>query len=216
VRRDGRAGELRRVWTSRPADGPDGIALARSGRIYVALSIGNALAVVSPDGREVARFPATPEANARLAVPFDGPASLAFLGRRLLVTNQSPLRSNPASWALFDVWAGEAGVPLFHPVVAPAARRPRIKLSVTPRSVPLGTRRRLTFLATVGRGTRRRAIAGAKIVFAGRTLRTNRKGRATLRVALTGPRVVRALATATGLRAGRTVVQISSAPRLPR
>jgi DNA-binding beta-propeller fold protein YncE len=114
IRSDGRPGPLTELWLSRPADGPDGFAIAQSGRIYVALAGANQIAVISPEGEELARAPATSEENSSLDVPLDGPASVAFLGRRLLVTNQS-LSGNPSSWAVLDVFAGERGLPLFYP-----------------------------------------------------------------------------------------------------
>jgi sugar lactone lactonase YvrE len=197
VKRDGRPGRLRRFWSSRPGDAVDGFAIARSGNVYVALAVGDAVALVSPAGDEVTRFPATAADNARLPVPYDGPASLAFRGRRLLISNQSALRSDPSSWVVFDVWAGERGIPLFRPVVAPRARRPRIRLSVM-----VKTGRRLAFRATVGRGPRRRAVRGATISFAGRSVGTDRRGRASLRLRRSGPAHGRARATARGLRAG--------------
>jgi sugar lactone lactonase YvrE len=114
IRSDGRPGPLTELWVSRPADGPDGFAIGRSGRTYVALAGANQIAVISPKGEELARAPASPDDNLALEVPLDGPASVAFLGRRLLVTNQS-LGGNPSSWAVFDVFAGERGLPLFYP-----------------------------------------------------------------------------------------------------
>jgi hypothetical protein len=118
VRRDGTAGPLSTVWRSRPLDGPDGFAVGRSGRVYVALAVANQLLVLSPTGEELARVPATPADNAMMEVPFDGPASAAFLGQRLLVTNQtSPVggSGNPDHWAVLDVYAGERGLPLYRP-----------------------------------------------------------------------------------------------------
>lgn len=114
VRRSGRAGKLHRFWTSRPLDGPDGLALARSGRVYLALAGANQLVVLSPSGEELRRVPASPLHNLLLPVPFDGPASVAFLGRRVLVSNQSTagIRRN---WAVFDIFAGERGLPLYRP-----------------------------------------------------------------------------------------------------
>lgn len=44
--------------------------------------------LLSPDGSELGRVPATPAENAESAVPFDLPAGVAFQGRRVLVTNQ--------------------------------------------------------------------------------------------------------------------------------
>ncbi len=114
IKADGRPGPLVELWISRPADGPDGFAIGRSGRIYVALAGADQIAAISPQGEELARVPATPEENLLLDVPLDGPASVAFMGRRLLVTNQS-LGGNPASWAVFDVFVGERGLPLFYP-----------------------------------------------------------------------------------------------------
>lgn len=118
VRRDGSAGPLRTFWRSRPFDGPDGIAVARSGRVYVALAGANQLLVLSRTGEELTRVPATPADNAMMEVPFDGPASAAFLGRRLLVTNQTSVLAGsgtPDHWAVFDVYAGERGLPLYRP-----------------------------------------------------------------------------------------------------
>jgi sugar lactone lactonase YvrE len=115
VHRDGSPGHLRLFWRSRPLDGPDGFAVARSGRVYVALAGANQLLVLSRRGEERARVPATPVENSMMEVPFDGPASAAFLGRRLLVTNQSTFAGNPESWAVLDVFAGERGLPLYRP-----------------------------------------------------------------------------------------------------
>jgi sugar lactone lactonase YvrE len=201
VKRDGRPGRLRRFWRSRPGDAVDGFAIARSGNVYVALALGDALALVSPARAEVTRYPATREANARLPVPYDGPASLAFQGRRLLVSNQSSVRSNPSSWAVFDVWAGERGIPLFRPVIAPPARRPKIRLTVTVRAGTSSRFRRVAFVVTVGRGARRRAVRGARITLAGRAVESDRFGRASLRVPVQLLAHARARATARGLRA---------------
>ena len=118
VRPGGTPGPLRRLWSSRPFDGPDGFAVGRSGRVYLALAGANQIVVLSPGGEELARVPATPVENQMLDVPLDGPASVAFLGRRLLVTNQTdPLAGtgNPGHWVVFDVFAGERGLPLYRP-----------------------------------------------------------------------------------------------------
>lgn len=107
--------ELAQLWLSEPVDGPDGFAVGRSGTIYVALAGASQIVVISAQGEELARVPANPLDNAALEVPLDGPASAAFLGRRLLVTNQSFARGDPSSWAVLDVYAGERGLPLFYP-----------------------------------------------------------------------------------------------------
>jgi sugar lactone lactonase YvrE len=114
---DGGAGELELFWRSRPFDGADGFAIARSGNVYLALATANQVAVISPQGEELTRIPADPLANAQQEIPFDGPASVAFLGRRALVTNQSFPLGDPASWAVLDVYAGERGLPLFRPSI---------------------------------------------------------------------------------------------------
>src|SRR3954451_14189701 len=63
VGKDGSPGPLTQVWESRPADGPDGIAIARSGNVYVALAVPNQLLVLSPEFEELARVPRDPATN---------------------------------------------------------------------------------------------------------------------------------------------------------
>ena len=207
VRRDGRPGPLRRFWTSRPVDYPDGFAIARSGHVYVALAVGDAIVKLSPSGRELERFPRTPVENAALPTRYDSPASMTFLGKRLLMTNQSFVRRDAASWVVFDVWAGERGLPLSRPVVMPPARRPRLRLSVTPNSTPLGVRRRFAFRVRVGRGSRQRGVRGARIAFAGRVVHTDRRGRAAVRIRILRARAYRARVTARGLLPGSAAVR---------
>jgi sugar lactone lactonase YvrE len=116
-RRPGHAEEL---WRSRPVDGPDGFAVGRSGTVYLALAGTNQIVVISSSGEEIARLPASPAENAAMEVPLDGPASAAFLGKRVLITNQSTA-GNPSSWAVYDLYAGERGLPLFRPRIRPSA-----------------------------------------------------------------------------------------------
>lgn len=111
-------GQLELFWRSRPVDGPDGFAVGRSGAVYLALAGANQIVVISPGGEELARVPPNLDENASMEVPLDGPASAAFLGRRVLVTNQSTA-GNPSSWAVFDLYAGERGLPLFRPRIRP-------------------------------------------------------------------------------------------------
>jgi hypothetical protein len=122
VGRDGEPRGLREFWHSRRFDAPDGFAIARSGTVYLALAGVNQLVVLSRAGAELARVPADFFENAEQEVPFDGPASVAFAGRRVLVTNQTVFVPNPDHWVIFDVFAGERGLPLFRPSV-PGARR---------------------------------------------------------------------------------------------
>lgn len=119
LRHDGRPGQLEVFWRSRPLDGPDGFALGRSGKVYLALAGTNQIVVISPRGAELRRVPADPVENAAQEVPVDGPGSVAFLGRRALITNHSALRGDPSSWAVLDLYAGERGLPLLYPRIRP-------------------------------------------------------------------------------------------------
>lgn len=118
---DGSPGTLELFWEGRPLDGPDGFAIARSGNVYVALAGANQVLVLGPDGGELARVPATPIENQQQEVPFDTPASVAFLGDRILVTNQSFFTGTEDHWTVLQVDAGEEGLPLFRPRI-PAPR----------------------------------------------------------------------------------------------
>jgi sugar lactone lactonase YvrE len=121
LRRDGKAGPLRLFWGSRPLDGPDGFALGRSGRVYLALAGASQIVVISPSGEELARVPANPLENMAEEIPVDAPGSVAFLGRRALVTNHSAIRGDPQSWAVLDLYVGERGLPLHYPRIRPRA-----------------------------------------------------------------------------------------------
>jgi sugar lactone lactonase YvrE len=101
IRPDGKPGPIKQLWESGPAEGPDGFAIAKSGRIYVSLLVANAIAVVNPDGSEQAR------ASSPL---FDNPSSVSFLGTRLMVANQSFIAGDAAKQAILDVEAGERGL----------------------------------------------------------------------------------------------------------
>jgi hypothetical protein len=112
IGRHHKAGSLGQVWESDPADGPDGFALSRSGRIYVALTVANQIAVVSAKGKELKRFPSTSATGDNGSpIPFDNPSSVWFLGRRLMVANQSYIAGNTANQAILDVYAGVRGLP---------------------------------------------------------------------------------------------------------
>jgi sugar lactone lactonase YvrE len=116
----GGPGEPKEFWRSRDGDAPDGFAIGRSGNVYVALALANQLAVVSPQGEELARVPSSDE-SAQLEVPFDAPASVAFSKKSVLVTNQSLLAPNPEHWAVLQIEVGEHGAPLFSPRISRAA-----------------------------------------------------------------------------------------------
>jgi hypothetical protein len=130
----GRPGEMEQLWESRPVDGPDGFAVARSGAIYIALLATNQIAVVGADGAEVERFPQQPATGENgSAVPFDSPSSARFLGTRLIVAQQSYFSGDPAHQAILDVEAGEPGLDELIPLnagltdaVAPRLSRVRV------------------------------------------------------------------------------------------
>jgi sugar lactone lactonase YvrE len=120
IQPDGSPGALERVWESGPVDGPDGFAIAASGRIYITLLAANQLAVVEPDGTE----------SARVSSPlFDSPSNAAFLGTSVIVANQSFVEGNPDNWTLVDVAAGERGLEELIPgrdTTAPRVTRLRV------------------------------------------------------------------------------------------
>jgi sugar lactone lactonase YvrE len=145
----GRAGQLRLLWESRPNDSPDGFAVGRSGDIYLALAgsgggtDGDAVGVISPKGREIARVPATEADNRKMQVPFDLPASVAFLGERALVTNHAWVSQNRDHYAVHDLFAGEPGLPLFRPFAHRGRLRIRILGAPTNRCVVQGFKLRI-------------------------------------------------------------------------
>jgi hypothetical protein len=110
---------MRLVWESLPGDLPDGFGIGRSGRIYLAnAGLSAQIVVIAPDGREVERFPETPLTGENgSSMPFDTPSSATFLGRRILVANQSYLGSGD-NHAVLDVAVGERGQPVFVPRTA--------------------------------------------------------------------------------------------------
>jgi sugar lactone lactonase YvrE len=117
--REGRPRGMRLVWESLPGDLPDGFGIGRSGRIYLAnAGLSAQIVVIAPDGREVERFPETPFTGENgSSMPFDTPSSATFLGRRILVANQSYLGSGD-NHAVLDVAVGERGQPVFVPRTA--------------------------------------------------------------------------------------------------
>jgi sugar lactone lactonase YvrE len=112
IRGDGQPGPLHQLWESAPTDAPDGFAVAKSGRIYIALTGTNQLGVLSPQGQEIERFPSQPGSGDNgSSIPFDNPSSVAFLGQRLIVANQSYISGDATHQALLSVYAGEEGAP---------------------------------------------------------------------------------------------------------
>ncbi len=114
--REGKGTSLKVLWTSLPTDLPDGFGIGRSGKIYVAnAGLTNQLVVLSPEGEELKRFPESPGSGENGSeIPFDTPSSATFVGRRLMVANQS-FTGNRDHHAILDVYVGERGKPVFIP-----------------------------------------------------------------------------------------------------
>lgn len=109
----GRAGTPRLLWSGERDDIPDGLAVGRSGHVYLALAGRNTILEIDASGREVARHPSS--AAPGRPVPLDDPASIAFSGRRLLVTNLSLRARDPDHFAVLSVPVPERGAKLFAP-----------------------------------------------------------------------------------------------------
>ena len=122
----GRAGALKQLWESGPADAPDGCVLSRSGHIYVALA-GESSQVVElgADGHELLRFGQQYTGSNDSSVPYDTPSGLAYLGTDLIVANQSYFAGDTANQALLDVETGEPGMPAYVPANAGLKPGPR-------------------------------------------------------------------------------------------
>lgn len=112
---EGRPGGMTQLWESGPTELPDGFGIARSGRVYIALLNANQIGVIGPDGREVERFPSSPDGSNGSEAPFDSPSSAKFLGTRLMVPNQSFLAGDQANQTVLDVETREPGLPEFIP-----------------------------------------------------------------------------------------------------
>jgi hypothetical protein len=123
---NGTAGPMTQIWQSGDAEAPDGLALARSGHIYVALvgPSGNAIDELSATGTLIQRIPGNAAANQQQTIPFDAPGSVSFDGDSIIVGNQSSIVENTADMALLEVNVGEPGMPIALP---PAPRQAKHK-----------------------------------------------------------------------------------------
>src|SRR3954466_3365002 len=199
---DGKPGALTKFYESGPREAPDGFALAASGNVYLALVGPGAhqLVQIDPSGKELARVPGSPAANAQMEVPFDSPSSVEFDGERLIVTNDSYFSGDSTHMVLFDVFASEPGEPVFVPGVTQPSpdivkSKKRHSLSARPRVVRSGSRHRFRFRARVADAAGKRPFARGIVSFAGRRVRLDARGLATVRVRLKsrGRRVARLL-----------------------
>lgn len=123
VNDDGSPGERTELYRTAPAEGPDGMAIGESGRIYVALVTTHQILVLEPDGSGFARFPG-PVENQMQEIPYDSPASIAFRGTSILVTNHTYFTENRDHWAVLDAEVEERGLPLHHPDIVGTSAEP--------------------------------------------------------------------------------------------
>jgi sugar lactone lactonase YvrE len=172
----GKPGGLTKIWGSHALDLPDGLAIARSGRIFIAGVGPSQLIILDRDGHETQRFPRVPLSGYNgSAIPFDGLSSVAFDGNDLITASQSILTGNSAHWAIHDVQVGEPGVPELIPrnagladAVAPAVSRVRL----SSKAVKSGRATRLVFRLSekakvtvrITRRSGRRTITARRIV----------------------------------------------------
>ncbi len=104
----GRPGAVTQVYATNPGEGPDGFALAASGRVYLPTLVTNRIAVVGPDGREV---------DSLTAPQFDSPSSVAFMGSSILVTNLTYFTGNADHDLVLRLPTRDRGVAALRPFV---------------------------------------------------------------------------------------------------
>lgn len=128
-------GLISKLWTSGPADAPDGCQLARSGHIYVALAgASNQIVELSSSGHELARFGQQYSGTNNSSVPFDTPSGMAYVGTELIIANQAYIDGNTSNMALLGLETGEQGTPTYVP--------PNAGLSASPHKPRHRTHRR--------------------------------------------------------------------------
>jgi hypothetical protein len=124
-----------------------------------------------------------------MEVPFDSPSSVEFDGERMIVTNDSYFSGDQSHMVIFDVFASEPGEPVFVPGVTQASpgvvkSKKRYSLSVRPRKVKAGTKRRFRFRARVADAAGKRPLARGTVKFAGHRMRTDARGVAVIQARL--------------------------------
>ncbi|MBA2348588.1 MAG: hypothetical protein H0V81_09875 [Solirubrobacterales bacterium] len=169
---DGSAGAPVQFWESGPLEGPDGFAVATSGNVYITLLLTNQLAVVSPQGQTVERFPSAPLSGENGGpVPFDGPSNAVFDGQRLLVAQQSFLAGTAANQVIQDVFVGETGLPELVPPASaddPPVPEPepleicRTRRTITLPRLPEGVRYRSAAAKVPGDRVRKVTLRGGR------------------------------------------------------
>lgn len=98
-------------------EAPDGIALGKSGRLYVVLAalFNSGVSILSPEATEVARL-TNPQGSP--IFPYDSPANAAFSKKgSLLLTNHAFATMIPANFTVLDVYVDDKEFPLVRPNV---------------------------------------------------------------------------------------------------
>ncbi len=106
----GLPGKPSQVYATAPGEGPDGFALAVSGRVYLATLVTNRLVVIGPEGTEQASF-------GGLGSALDSPSSVTFVGTNVLVTNLTYFTAERAHDQVLRVATTDRGVPPLRPTV---------------------------------------------------------------------------------------------------
>ncbi|MEK8069344.1 SMP-30/gluconolactonase/LRE family protein [Rhodococcoides navarretei] len=111
---DGMPGALETVTVTGQGDG---LTIGSSGRIYLPIAnpLYNAVEVVDPDTRSVVASLPTPVESITRSIPYSTPASVAFRGTSLIVSNHGLLAIDPHQWAILELGVGETGLPLHYP-----------------------------------------------------------------------------------------------------
>lgn len=107
------AGDLEPFYVYSAGEGPDQLAFAADGKLYVTLAFTNQISILSTSGTEITRI----SSQVGDEVPLDAPAGIAFDNRTksVLVANHALLSNNAAHFAVLSVYVGETGDPLSQP-----------------------------------------------------------------------------------------------------
>jgi sugar lactone lactonase YvrE len=99
----------------------DGLAIGTSGKIYLPISnpVDNSIEVIDPNTHSVVDSLPPLEERVTRSIPYSTPASVAFRGTSLMVSNHGLLAIDPHQWAILELGVGETGLPLNYPIGMP-------------------------------------------------------------------------------------------------
>jgi sugar lactone lactonase YvrE len=115
----GAPGTLSTFWTGGTNEGPDSLAIAQSGNVYVAEAGDGArtgFVVLTPAGREIARRQA-PVNRLTAERGYDTVADVAFIGTKAYFTNSANFSGIPANMGVFVYDVGDPGLTVLKPTV---------------------------------------------------------------------------------------------------